>query len=186
MNAQIYTRLVGCKAPLKHVKALANNKEGSFKPEVKRTIVAMKNLYEKQDGTKQIILLTGPSRTGKTFGACTFIIGDMRCPNPTKQTGQWDKSDRPQFIHMLDMLNFEYKHFTEWAHPGVLVLDDLGMGCGESKNIASIIHALIQKRTYNDLTTIITTQHSLKVLESRYGQRFGELINEYGIVLTTG
>lgn len=184
MNAQIYTRLVGCNAPLKHTKGLATKKFGEHTPVVQKSITQMVNAYK--NNNKQIYLLTGPSRTGKTFAACAYLIGDMKCPNPFKQSGEWDKDDRPHFVHMLDMLNFEYRHFTEWTYPGVLVLDDLGMGCGESKNIASIIYALIQKRTYNDIVTIITTQHSPQILENRYGKRFMELTNQFGEILTTG
>lgn len=179
MKQGVYMRLLECCAPAGIASMLAR---GHIPEPAKDLFRQAGEAYKSTESG--IVLFTGGKRCGKTLGACAFIAGNVRCPNPNRFDGRWPESDRPLFLHFLDHHNFEFKQFHDWARPPVLVMDDLGAGMGESKMHKDLIFGLIQKRTQNSLLSVITSRLTLEQLGNRYDSRVAELVGEFGKVLT--
>lgn len=180
MNRDVYHRLLACSAPAKLARLMAS------RPHYEEPTRGMieRALDQYRNGNDYIVVFSHPKPCGKTLAALAFITGDVKCANPHSPTSKWAENERPLFLNFLDHHNFEYTSFNEWAAPPVLVLDDLGAGMGESKMHLDLIFGLLQKRTLQGLTTIITTRLDESGLRARYGRRVAELIEEFGIVLT--
>lgn len=161
---------------------LAASRDPAQLGRIKNCYLKVAEWYDKQPNN--LLVITGGERVGKTLSSAIYMMHDLKCKNPKKFDGVWERNEIPKFLSLLELQAIEFDQFTPLSAPPVLVIDDLGGGLSEGNMIKSLIFALVQRRTFDGLITIVTSQMTMAELGKRYGQRFKSFVFYYGQVLT--
>lgn len=122
------------------------------------------------------VFLTGRPGRGKTYAACGAIRAYVGL-HVMEVEGNWFyRGPRPRFVNAPQWFaqmratydrrgESEQEVFDRYATCGLLVLDDLGKG-GRSEWAVERIYMLMDHRSANGLTTIVTSNYDLGELAS--------------------